>query len=31
MALHLRDGHVFMRQSVKTLNVFSTLTLKQIF
>ena len=31
MTLRLRDGHVFMWQSVKILNVFSTLTLKQIF
>ena len=30
MTLRLRDGHVFMWQSVKILNVFSTLTLKQI-
>ena len=31
MALRLRDQHVFMWQSAKMLNVFSTLTLKQIF
>ena len=31
MTLRLRDGYVFMWQSVKILNVFSTLTLKQIF
>ena len=31
MALRFRDGHVFMWQSVKILNVFNTLTLKQIF
>ena len=31
IALHLRDRHVFMWQSVKVSNVFNTLTLKQIF
>ena len=31
ITLHLRDRHVFMRQSVEVLNVFHTLTLKQIF
>ena len=31
IALHLRDRHVFMRQSVKVSNVFNTLTLKPIF
>ena len=31
IALHLRDRHVFMWQSLKILNVFNTLTLKQIF
>ena len=31
IVLHLRDRHVFMWQSVETLNVFNTLTLKQIF
>ena len=31
IALRLRDRHVFMWQSVKILNVFNTLTLKQIF
>ena len=31
IALRLRDGHVFMWQSVKILNVFNTLALKQIF
>ena len=31
VALCLRDRHVFMWQSVKILNVFNTLTLKQIF
>ena len=29
--LRLRDRHVFMWQSVEILNVFNTLTLKQIF
>ena len=29
IALRLRDRHVFMRQLVKTLNVFNTVTLKQ--
>ena len=31
IALRLRDGHVFMRQLLTILNVFNTLTLKQIF
>ena len=31
IALRLRDRHVFWRQSIETLNVFNTLTLKQIF
>ena len=31
IALRLRDRHVFMWRSVKILNIFSTLTLKQIF
>ena len=31
LALPLRDRHGFMRQSLKILNVFNTLTLKQIF
>ena len=31
IALHLRDRHVFMWQSVEILNIFSTLALKQIF
>ena len=31
IALRLRGRHVFMWQSVKILNVFNTLTLKQIF
>ena len=31
IALRLRDRHAFMRLSVKILNVFNTLTLKQIF
>ena len=31
IALCLRDRHVFMWQSLKILNVFNTLTLKQIF
>ena len=31
IALHLRDWHVFMWQSVEVLNVFNNLTLKQIF
>ena len=31
IALCLRDRHVFMWQSVKILNVFNTLTLRQIF
>ena len=31
IALRLRDRHVFMWQSVEILNVFNTLTLKQIF
>ena len=31
IALHLRDQHVFMWQSVKVLNVFNTLNLIQIF
>ena len=31
IALHLRDRHVFMWQLVEILNVFYTLTLKQIF
>ena len=31
IALRLRDRHVFMWQSVKTLNDFNILTLKQIF
>ena len=30
-ALLLRDRYVFMSQSVKRLNIFNTLTLKQIF
>ena len=31
IALRLRDWHVFMRRSMKILNIFSTLTLKQDF
>ena len=31
IALHFRDRHVFIWQSVEILNVFNTLTLKQIF
>ena len=31
MALRLRDQHVFMWQSLKILNVFNALSLKQIF
>ena len=31
IALRLRDRHAFMWQSLKILNVFNTLTLKQIF
>ena len=31
IAFRLRDRHVFMSQSVKVSNIFSTLTLKQIF
>ena len=31
IALHLRDRHIFMWQSLEILNVFNTLTLKQIF
>ena len=31
IALQLRDRHVFVWQSVEILNVFNTLTLKQIF
>ena len=31
IALRLRDRHVFIRQSVKVLNVFNTLTLKKIY
>ena len=31
IALRLRDQDVFMWRSVKSLNIFSTLTLKQIF
>ena len=31
IVLHLRDQDVFIRQSVKVLNVFNTLTLIQIF
>ena len=31
IALRLRDRDVFMWRSVKSLNIFSTLTLKQIF
>ena len=31
IALRLTYRHVFMRQSVETLNVFNTLTLKQNF
>ena len=31
IALRLRDRHVFKWQSVKILNVFNSLTLKQIF
>ena len=31
IALRLSDRHVFMWQSVETLNIFNTLTLKQIF
>ena len=31
IALRLRNRHVFMSQSVEILNVFKTLTLKQIF
>ena len=31
LVLRLRDRHVFMWQSVKILNVFSSLTLKHIF
>ena len=31
LALHLRDRHVFMWQSVEILNNFNTLTLKQTF
>ena len=31
MAFHLRDGHVFMWQSLKILNDFNNLTLKYIF
>ena len=31
IALRLRHRHVFMRQSVEILNVFNTLTFKQIF
>ena len=30
-ALRLRDWHVFLWQSLEILNVFNTLTLKQIF
>ena len=30
-ALRLRDQHVFLWQSVETLNIFNTLALKQIF
>ena len=28
---HLRDRHSFMRQSVEVLNIFDTLTFKQVF
>ena len=31
IAFRLRDGHLFMWQSLKILNVFNTLTLQQIF
>ena len=31
IALRLQDRYVFMTQSVEILNVFNTLTLKQIF
>ena len=31
LALRLRDWHVFMWQSVKILNVFNSLTFKEIF
>ena len=31
IALHLRDRHVFKRQSLEILTVFNTLTLNQIF
>ena len=31
IALHWRDQHVFVWQSRKILNIFNTLTLKQIF
>ena len=31
IALRLRDRHVFMCQSKKVLNIFNTLTLKQIY
>ena len=31
VALRLRDRHVFIRQSMKFFNVFTTLTLLQIF
>ena len=30
LALHLRDQHVFMWQSLGTLNVFNALTLKYV-
>ena len=30
MALLLRDGHIFMWQSLEILNVFNSLTLKPI-
>ena len=31
IALHFRDRHISMRQSLDILNDFNTLTLKQIF
>ena len=31
IALHLKNEHVFMWQSVKILRIFNTLTLKRIF
>ena len=31
IALRWRDWHIFMWRSIKILNIFSTLTLKQIF